>query len=229
MIFLQLSGSEIWNGNYFKTINNDKLRFITQVLWNSNVPKNVPEYKSRFVKDYLGRIKDGFEVVNCQFAIHYFFQNKDTLHNFCVNLNSIMKSGSYFIGTTFDGSKIDKMFANHDSNMKLGMKNNNVLWMIRKKYDETDDKLGRKIDVYVESINKVTEEYIVYFDVLVEKLKEFNIHVLSEQEQKDMKLTSSYGSFDSIYYDSENNLKDKMDDVMKEYSFLNNWFIFKKN
>jgi hypothetical protein len=229
MVFLQLDASKVWNEDYFKTISNDKLRFITKVLWDSKVPKNVPEFKSRFVKKYLGRAKSGFEVVNCQFAVHYFFQNKDTLHNFCVNLNSIMKKGSHFIGTTFDGLKIDGMFNNHDSDMKFGMKNNNVLWMIRKKYTDTDSKLGRKIDVYVESINKVTEEYIVYFDVLIEKLKEFDIRPLNETEQKELGLTSSYGSFDSIYNANEKNLKEPMDDTMKEYSFLNNWFIFKKN
>lgn len=229
MVFVQLDGGKLWNDDHFKTISNDKLRFITQVLWNSKVPKNVPEYKTRFVKDYLGRVKEGFEVVNCQFAIHYFFQNETTLNNFCENLNSIMKKGSHFIGTTFDGSRIDDMFANHDSDMKLGKKNDSVLWMIKKKYSNTDSKLGRKIDVYVESINKVTEEYIVYFDILVEKLKEFNILPLSVEEQKEQGLISSYGSFDSIYYENEKKLNQPMDDVMKEYSFLNNWFIFKKN
>ena len=54
----------------------------------------------------------------------------------------------------------------------------------QKKYSNTDSKIGKKIDVYVESINKVTEEYIVYFDILIEKLKEFNIVELSEEEKK---------------------------------------------
>lgn len=229
MVFVQLDGGKIWNNDHFKTISNDKLRFITQVLWNSKVPKNVPEYKTRFVKDYLGRVKEGFEIVNCQFAIHYFFQNETTLNNFCENLNSIMKKGSHFIGTTFDGSRIDDMFTNHESDMKLGKKNDSVLWMIKKKYSNTDSKIGRKIDVYVESINKVTEEYIVYFDILVEKLEKFNIFPLSDEEQKEQGLTSSYGSFDSIYYENEKKLKQPMDEVMREYSFLNNWFIFKKN
>lgn len=229
MVFVQLDGTKLWNDDYFKTISNDKLRFITQVLWNSKVPKNVPEYKTQFVKDYLGRVKEGFDVVNCQFAIHYFFQNETTLNNFCQNLNSIIKKGGYFIGTTFDGSRIDNMFDSHNSDMKLGKKNESVLWMIKKKYSNTEPKLGRKIDVYVESINKVTEEYIVYFDVLVEKLKEFNILQLSIKEQEEMGLTSSYGSFDSIYYANEKNLNEPMDEVMQEYSFLNNWFIFKKN
>ena len=229
MIFVQLNGKKNWNGDYFKTINNDKLRFMTQVLWDVNVPKNVPEYNSPFVKQHIGQMKKGFDGVNCQFAIHYFFENESTLDTFCRNVNSVLKVGGYFIGTCFDGDRVNGVFVAERKDTIIRQKNNNVLWMIRKKYTEKDSMIGRKIDVYVESINQVVEEYLVYFDILKEKLKEFNIEMLSKEEMNALKVSSSHGSFDKIYNDNAGDIKDEMDDMMKEYSFLNEWFIFKKN
>ena len=231
MIFIQLNGKKKWNGDYFKTLNNDKLRFMTQVLWDMNVPDNIPEYNTPFVKQYIGQVKKGFDVVNCQFAIHYFFENAETLDTFCKNINSVLKVGGYFIGTCFDGDRVNGVFEAEKKDTVIRQKNNNVMWMIRKKYTDKDPMIGRKIDVFVESINQVLEEYLVYFDILKAKLKEFNINVLSEEEMKEFELSASHGSFDKIYNDNvdDPNFKDKMDDTMKEYSFLNEWFIFKKN
>jgi hypothetical protein len=232
MFFIQLNGKKKWEGAYFKTINNDKLRFITQVLWDTDVPKDIPEYNTQFVNKYIGQVNTGFDVVNCQFAIHYFFENEETLDTFCNNINSVLKVGGYFIGTCFDGERVNSVFEAENKDTVIRQKNNNVMWMIRKKYDTTKDpKIGRKIDVYVESINQVVEEYLVYFDILKQKLKDFNIEVLSPEELKKFKLSTSHGSFDKIYHDNVNgvNFKDTMDGPMKEYSFLNEWFIFKKN
>lgn len=231
MIFIQLNGKKKWDGDYFKTINNDKLRFMTQVLWDINVPDNIPEYNTPFVKQYIGQVKTGFDVVNCQFAIHYFFENAEILDTFCKNINSVLKVGGYFIGTCFDGDRVNGVFQAEKKDTVIRQKNNNVMWMIRKKYTDKDPMIGRKIDVFVESINQVVEEYLVYFDILKAKLKEFNIDVLSQEEMKAFELSTSHGSFDKIYNDNvdDPNFKDKMDDTMKEYSFLNEWFIFKKN
>ena len=230
MMFIQLNGKKKWDDDYFKTITNDKLRFMTQVLWDTNVPENIPEYNTPFVKQYIGQVKTGFDVVNCQFAIHYFFENAETLDTFCKNINSVLKVGGYFIGTCFDGDRVNNVFEVEKKDTVIRQKNNNVMWMIRKKYAAKDPKIGRKIDVFVESINQVVEEYLVYFDILKEKLKEFNIEVLSKEELKKFELSTSHGSFDKIYRDNVDdvNFKDKMDDTMKEYSFLNEWFIFKK-
>ena len=145
------------------------------------------------------------------------------------NINSVLKVGGYFIGTCFNGNKVNDIFQSENKDTIIRQKNNNVLWMIRKKYIDKDPMIGRKIDVYVESINQVVEEYLVYFDILKSKLKELNIEILSNDELSAMNLSTSHGSFEKIYNDNLKDIKDEMDDKMKEYSFLNEWFIFKKN
>ena len=48
----------------------------------------------------------GFDIGSCQFALHYFFENSDTLQGFVRNVAECVKEGGYFIGTCYDGRKI---------------------------------------------------------------------------------------------------------------------------
>ena len=45
-------------------------------------------------------------VSSIQFALHYMFENTETLHNFLdMNIAECTKLGGYFIGTSYDGKK----------------------------------------------------------------------------------------------------------------------------
>ena len=61
---------------------------------------------------YRGIAKDGFDVVSSQFSMHYYFENEDTFNGFIENLNKNIKTGGYFIGTCYDGTKIFNYFKN---------------------------------------------------------------------------------------------------------------------
>jgi SAM-dependent methyltransferase len=232
MIFVQLSGKENWDGEYFKKLEDEKLKFITQVLWDVDVKKKPDAHEKRVINKYRGRVNEGFDVVNCQFAIHYFFENEDVLDTFCKNLSSVLKVGGYFIGTCFNGKRVEQLFRDEkqDTVIRRYANTDDVMWSIQKKWTDNDKKkIGRQIGVYVESINQEVAEYLVDFDILKEKLKQFNIEVLSEAELNEQKLSSSIGSFEDIYKSNQLQDKYKMDAAMREYSFLNEWFIFKKN
>jgi hypothetical protein len=62
------------------------------------------------LQSYNGIMKTGFDVVACQFAVHYFFESNDMVELFCKNVNSILKPGGYFIGTAYHGHLIEEAF-----------------------------------------------------------------------------------------------------------------------
>jgi hypothetical protein len=78
-----------------------------------------------------------------------------------------------------------------------------------------------KIDVFFESIGTTTTEYLVNMDYFIKKCAEFNLKVLeiSSFENKYNELKSSGG----LYGGAET-----MTDGLKEYSYLNDCFVFEK-
>lgn len=51
-----------------------------------------------------------FQIVSCQFALHYFFKSQTDLKIVLTFVSSYLKKGGFFIGTTIDGEKIKKLF-----------------------------------------------------------------------------------------------------------------------
>ena len=101
-------------------------------------------------------------------------------------------------------------------------KNDKIMWHIRKNYkgDKTIT-YGEVIQVYMESIGKIIKEYLVNFDILIEKLAKYNIELVTRENFEE-----SYKKVDGTGY-FVNSIKN-MTDTDKEYSFMNMWFVFVK-
>ena len=172
---------------------------------------------------FSNALNDGFNVISCQFAIHYMFQSDKSLDTFCENVDKVLKTNGYFIGSCLNGRYVNAMLGSRAE--RSGTVDDNVLWMIRKKYDTYAEKTtGQTVGVFVESINSITDEYLVDFELLKEKLAPYNIRELNKEDLAKMKLARSIGDFRD-WYDAS---KYPMDDTLKEFSFLNSWFVFKK-
>jgi SAM-dependent methyltransferase len=190
-----------------------------------------------------------FDIASCQFSIHYFFENEQKLNGFISNLNSVLKPGGYFIGTCFDGQEVDNLLKDNDT--VTGSKENTTIWSITKQYSKyKDNAYGQTIKVFVETINKTHDEFLVPYKLLVEKLANSGIHLLTAKECADIGIEggSSSGLFDELFRNMIDSNKDviisdkvthsnnpikiasKMLDCKDEmtFSFLNRWFIFKK-
>jgi mRNA (guanine-N7-)-methyltransferase len=62
----------------------------------------------------------GFQIISCQFAMHYFFQDEIALTNVFQAFSPLLKKGGYFIGTTVDGKGISSLLQkNQTFNSKL--------------------------------------------------------------------------------------------------------------
>jgi hypothetical protein len=240
MIFYQHDLTKQWDES---NISNDNLALMRDVVWGKTNKTDLKEDKS-ILKNFMNVMNDKFNVVSCQFAIHYFFENDQTLDIFCDNLNKVIKKGGYFIGTTLDGGLVKRMLReeNNIEKFKQGVIewnngeviakiNDNVVWMVKEKNIKKEDGigLGQEITVYIETINREYNEYLVDFDILEDKLKERDIILVNKEELKELGLTSSSGSFEMFYDDYVKNYQfNQMSQIQKKFSYLNKWFIFKK-
>jgi mRNA (guanine-N7-)-methyltransferase len=143
-------------------------------------------------------------VVTCNFALHYFFENEKTFNILKRSIKNNLRINGYFIGTIFDGISVYNRFTNYESTQfdKLfkieNLNNNNKLF-------------GNKIKVYLKDsiIDNISYEYLIYFGNFISKMEEEGFVLI------DSKLFSEIHDF--------NNLKD----YEKSYSSLNRYFVFK--
>ncbi len=180
-------------------------------------------------------LRDGADVVACMFAIHYFFENRESFDGFINNINETLKVGGYFIGCCFDGESVFKLLRGLPTGQsKVGMVGDTPLWSITKSYDVDElsndyDSLGHPIDVEFISIGTTQREYLVSFDFLVERMRSIGCELLSDTEAREVGLASSTNMFGTSYNMAVKSGKQYvMDDTLKQFSFLNRWFIFKR-
>ena len=181
---------------------------------------------SKLKKIYnLGNIKkgNGFDVVSCQFSVHYFFKNTETLNMFLNNVSQSLNKGGRFIGTCLDGNNVFNELKDRD--YITSSDKETLCWKIIKKYRNTEfnsneTSLGMTIDVYNESIGVSFEEYLVNFDYFIDLCSSFNLKLIEKKSFSQV--------FDEIAKDVKyGNIKEITEDL-KKYSFLNNTFVFEK-
>lgn len=188
-----------------------------------------------------------FDVVSSQFAIHYLFKNDTTLSNYLYNVDKLLKTGGYFIGTCFDGRAIANALEAQDT--ISGEKQGKVIWTIKRKFNlpYNQNQTGQAINVFMDTINQSIDEYLVDYNHLKNELSKYNIHPLTDEECEELGVSSSTAMFSESFdemkryvIDNKKKLTERekwMNDVVtrmsqspseKQFSFLNRWFIFKK-
>jgi len=169
--------------------------------------------KDALLGKYVNFAVDKFDLVSCQFAIHYFFESEKILDNFLNTVNLNTKDNGIFIGTCLNGELVKRALLNK-SEIRGVSDTNQVLWNIKKLYTKnTGVVYGEEIEVFMESIGRVFKEYLVNIDLLVKKMKPLGFELIENMSFKD-------------YVDKVENLQ--LDNQQKEYSFLNMAFVFKK-
>ena len=168
-----------------------------------------------------------FDIVSCQFAIHYFFKDESSLDVFVDNVNTYLSPGGVFIGTCLDGQKVKSKLAKLQQGQSLsGRVEDRVLWNIRKEYDD-EEEYGNEIKIYMESIGMEASEYIVDIDLLKAKFAKHDIQLIEHVSFEDVhkKVISTLKPTTTDYYASS---ALNMSDIEKEYSFMNMAFAFQK-
>ncbi len=191
-----------------------------------------PEDKA-LIQAEMPRINAGFDVVSCMFAIHFMFRDQATLHGFLTNLADLVKVGGYFVGCGFDGDSVARLLAKEDS--VSGRDGGTDIWTITKRYgtnrlSPTKDGLGLAIDVDFISIGDTYTEYLVSWPYLVEQLASIGLEVLTPEDQAALGLTASTQMFADAFEASKvaGSRRYDMPEVLRRYSFLNRWYIFRR-
>lgn len=181
------------------------------------------------------RLKMGADCVSCMFAIHYMFESAGKFNGFLRNLSETLKVGGYFIGCCPDGEKVFNLLRGTPTGTaKKGEESGVVLWDITKQYDEDDipagdGGFGMGIDVEFITIGKGHREYLVPFTLLEDKLRTIGCELLTGEELKEVGMLNSTATFDvSWAMAQKKGEKFPMGPAIKEFSFLNRWFIFKR-
>uniref|UniRef100_A0A6C0D798 mRNA (guanine-N(7))-methyltransferase n=1 Tax=viral metagenome TaxID=1070528 RepID=A0A6C0D798_9ZZZZ len=194
---------------------------------------SIPPYVSR---EAANKLKEGADTMACMFALHYFFEKKETLDGLLKNIRECLKVGGYFFGCCFDGDSVFDMFKDTSKGGVLtGMEKDAILWNIRKDYDidelePNDSSLGHKINVDFISIGNPHDEYLVSFSYFVERMKEVGCELLNETQANALGLKNSTNMFGTSYDMAKQFGKNYiMSDSVKKFSFLNRWFIFVKS
>lgn len=144
-----------------------------------------------------------YDVISCQFAIHYFVNDIDILLNMVSNK---IKVGGLFIGTTVDGDLLN-----------LNLEKGNIDLPFLKVYKETEYKYIYEIknnginETYYDYRGALSE-FFVFKDKLIEKCKEYSLELVS---------IKNFHEWKEIF----NSNLSKNEEII---SFLNFSFVFKR-
>jgi SAM-dependent methyltransferase len=217
-VFLQMDASKKLTPQYFDTIENENDKYISNILWGVKQTRHVNLTK------YYKLASSGFNVVSCQFAMHYFFASNDALDSFCFNIATHLKRGGVFVGTCFDGSAVNNLLDKNsivkDEVYQVRDEHGSLIWGIRKLYDNyTSGSTGQAVGVYIQTINQYMTEYLVDYNLLVSALAKYGIRPLNAKELAHYELTTSTGLFMDIFNDMQQYYKELSSDN-KDYSWI---------
>jgi|TARA_B110000967_G_scaffold3356_1_gene3416 hypothetical protein len=241
---LFVHGNSSFNIKDGEALYSEKAKQITKAVFGEG-PKEKDKLGLGVYRQY-GKASEGFNISSCQFAIHYFFENKKTLNNFLRNISECTKVNGYFVGDCYDGTAIfDALRGKPIGDSVSILENGKKIWQITKGYerdtfDNDETSIGYPIDVFQETINKTFREYLVNFEYLNRLLENYGFVQLTREECSEIGIPSSVGSFQQLYGLMEieidkfprkkNDYGDSLNMTPKEkqISFYNNYFIYKK-
>tara|TARA_B100001094_G_scaffold326648_1_gene383213 strand:+ start:13429 stop:14217 length:789 start_codon:yes stop_codon:yes gene_type:complete len=186
--------------NRFKesNITRDYQFYVTQ--YNASVAKSLYS---------LGKHTTMYNIISCQFALHYFFANKYTVTSFFKDIGEKLIPGGYFIGTIVDGESVLELLNNQRNY------DNSVIKI--QKFFESPKYIGDFIKYSLTGTlyfgeNFVSNEYLVFKQTLIEECKNVGLEFIS------------YTKFSDYNFQ----MKELMSSDSKISSFLNASFIFRK-
>lgn len=162
---------------------------------------------------YLAEFRDiqEWDLVACQFAMHYACESEEVFKTFVSNLKHCK---SVFFGTCLDGKAVYTLLAGKDRHTFRSR--GKTFAEITKKYTDTGewkDEFGQQIDVLLESIVKPTPEFLVPFESVIRIMGEAGF------EPVDSKM------FGEIYT-GQNRVV--LEQAEQDFSFLYRTFAFKR-
>ena len=163
---------------------------------------------------YLGEFKNiqKWDVVSCQFAIHYACETEETFRVFAQNLRHCK---SVFFGTCLDGKAVYTLLAGKDRHA-FRNRGRQFADMTKQYVDDGEwkEEFGQKIGVLLESMVKPATEFLVPFARVQEILTEEGFELIESQ------------SFADIY--TSQTAAITLEQSEQDFSFLYRTFAFRR-
>jgi len=242
------SSRNLRKGDAFKT---EKDKAVVRAIFGEGGKNADLLGKAPLAKRVFGWGENGFEILSCQFSLHFMCENAMKFHGFMRNLAECTKVGGVFICTTFDGLELFKKLRGKmegDTWTIFGgvggggrsVGGGERMFQLTKRYSESDfpeDEmgLGYGVDVFQESINKTFREYLVHPEFLRKVMFDYGFSLLRREEAQSIGFSSGSGLFSDLF----GRLKEEtgvsgygnavhMSVEEKAISFLNRYYIFRK-
>jgi len=166
---------------------------------------------TEYLKHFEG--VDKFDSVSCQFAMHYACESDEVFRAFAKNLQKYGKS--VLFGTCSDGKSIYSLLAG--KRVHLFGSGKQVSGEYTKQYEDKEswtEEFGMPINVFLESFDKPSVEYLVPFEKVTQILEEYGWDLVESKLFSEI-----YASQTGITLTQEQQI----------FSFLNRTFVFKRN
>ena len=188
------------------------------------------------LKEYIHTASEGhiisqkFGTATMMFSIHYLFDSIDRLRNFFINCSKTVYRGGYILLTTFDGPTVLEKLRENGGEYK----DESVLpeWSIRTEESimelprDFDNGFNKKISVFVKSIGKEMEEYLVHPTLLITFAKRMGFTLEHVTNSKVFKYPTDM--FSNILSGSKHKAPLIKNVNLEKFSNLNRYYIFKK-
>lgn len=219
-----------------------------KALWGSTVPAQTLEPPPAqtlepppAVQALAGKAGEGFDVVSCMFALHYFCDSDATLNAVAANVGSALREGGFFVGCCFDGEAVAAFL--QDTPQGGAREDPSGLYTIRRQYggdqgprapfppqEKRPLQLGQAIDVRFATIGNAHREYLVPFPTLRDALARQGVHPVEPAKAKAMGLPNgeASGMFASALAASGTHYALGAG-AARDFSFLNRYFVFQKD
>ena len=183
-----------------------------------------------------------FDLVSCQFALHYHFQNEKRLNAFLTNVSSRLCEGGFFIGTIIEDNVIVKRLRNRkkiaeNKYLKEKFTFGNEYYSVKfsqKHFDVKNGPFGIKYGFYLEdSIDnrdeegkiKYVEEYLIVFNEFVELCKKYDLYLV--EKENFTKFYSDYVKIEQFKRLSERMLKDLNNvNIQQQWEIIQLYMVF---
>jgi ubiquinone/menaquinone biosynthesis C-methylase UbiE len=207
--------------NFFKE--NPEINFNRKMEVNY-VEENMSKNKLNSLENKLGKVE--FDVISVQFGLEQIIKSQKIFENIINLTNKYLKSGGFFIFTCFDGKKVFEQLKDKEkltfARENPETHNKRTVFEIEKKYTSSNalKPFGSEVVLHYHTFDGMKQEKINLLDL--ENLTEMTTNAgFTLVERK---------SFAQIYEGWMDKKKKKFLSTMeKEYSFLFDRFVFRKN
>ena len=212
-----------------------------------NAVPNMSDDNKQLIKKIFNN-KKKFDVISCQFSIHYMFETKETVNKLIMNINNNLKIGGYIILTLFDAHHVMEKFGDKDIYTSFYTNENGErkkLFEIKKNFSgKLEDKEGLGIDVHMGWIleeNRYETEYLVTEKLLTTTMEKAGCKLVDSDTFQNI-YNVNYPWFTNVIEHEENPKNYKFykdvakffgdlkgaDKESKIYSFLERYYVFQK-